>query len=180
MQAALGRALARSGERALRNYVDSISLHISHGEGRDCVTRCLSVFRSRASLPRRRALWCEAFERWRAWDFGQDKNQGLTAVARSVLDYGVVGWLVEGGIQEAPPNTDQAFEQELRALDMRWHASVSAAVSDFFRLLSRHQVLAHARGRSISDVDWLPGPAVYVPAAANDAFTQRRYHWDGQ
>lgn len=178
MQVALGGALARSGESTSRDYVDSISLDSTDEESRECVTHCLSAFRVRAGLPRRRALWRKTFERWLAWDFGRDKGQGLTAVTRSVLDYGAVGWLIEGEAQQVSLDLDQAFEQELRGLDMRWHASVSAAVSDFFRLLSRQQVLAHARDRSTRDADWLPGPAVYVPAAADDAFTRRRY-WKG-
>ncbi|MBL0404041.1 hypothetical protein JKG68_08705 [Microvirga aerilata] len=180
MQAALGRALARSGMRALRDYVESISLHISGGEGRECVTRCLSVFRACAGQSKRHTLWREAFKRWQTWDFGRDEEQGLNTIARSELDYGVVGWLIEGEEQEPCLNLDQAFEQELSELDIQWHASVSTAISGFFRLLSRHQVLAHARRQSTRDADWLPGPSVYVPAAASDVFNQRRYHWDGR
>lgn len=178
MQIALGRALARSGEASFRDYVDSISLDVTDGPSRDCVTRCLSVFRARAGLVRRRALWRVAFERWLAWNFGWNKDQALTAIAMSVLDYGAVGWLIEGEVREASLDLNQAFEQELRDLDVQWHASVSAAVSAFFRLISRHQVLAHAQSRSTHDADWLPGVVVYVPEAADDAFTRRRF-WQG-
>lgn len=178
MQCALGRALARTSEAALSDYVKSISLHISDGEGRACVTRCLSKFRARADLSRRRALWREAYERWRAWGFGSDEGNHLTIVARCELDYGVVGWFVEGAAAEASQDPDQSFEQNLLALDMQWHAAVSAAVSGFFLLLSRHQVLAHAKRSSASGLSWLPGPTVYVPPAV-DTFTRRRYNWDG-
>ncbi len=179
MQVALGRALARSSQGAIQTYVDSISLSTSDSENRKCVTQCLSVFRSQAGAARRRALWRKAFDRWQVWDFAASENRGLTAVARSELDYGVVGWLVEGKPREPSADLEQSFEQDLRALDMEWHASLNAVVSGFFRLISRYQIFAHAIGRSAEDPDWLPGPSIQTPIAATDHFIQQRYHWNG-
>lgn len=181
MQAALGRALARSDEAALQAYVDSIELSTLGGDGRVAVTRCLTVFRGLANARRRRALWRRAFERWRMWDFdvaGRDRN--LNAISTTELDYGVVGWLVEGQPSEAAPDPDAEFAHGLRALDRGWHPSITAAISMFFRLLSRHQITAHAGTKSVDDRDWLPGSAVYVPPAASGRYVQRRYHWNGQ
>ncbi len=179
MQVAFGRALARSEQNALRAYVDSISLSTSDTGMRACVTRCLSEFRARAPEARRRELWSKAFNRWRAWDFGLHEGQELTAIASSALDYAVVGWLIEGELRRSSEDLERSFEQDLQALNMRWHGSSNSAISGFFRLLSRHQVLAHAINRSESDRDWLPGPFVYAPTTAADEFIRRRYHWAG-
>lgn len=178
MQAAFGLALARSSGPALQAYVDSISLSTSDTDIRANVTHCLSVFRALASADRRRALWRAAFERWEAWDFAKNEEQNLTSLARSALDYGVVGWFVEGQPQKSLADLEQTFVDDLRALDMQWHASLSSAVSGFFRLVSRYQVLSHAARRSAGDAGWLPGPSVELPPAATDEFLQRKYRWD--
>ena len=177
IQDALGRALASSSEGALRAYVDSISLDTSPGEGRDYATRCLTVFRASAGLPRRRALWQRAYERWQTWDFGRTEAQNFNGIARCSLDYGVVGWLVEGPTGEELPDADREFERSLEALEAQWHPSLSAATTDFRRLLSRYQVFAHVRALTANRESWLPGSLVHLPAAA-DAFTQRRFRWD--
>lgn len=180
MQAALGHALARSDGPALQAYVESISLDTSDSDTRANVTYCLSVFRVRAGVARRLALWRVAFERWQTWDFARNEGQNLTSLARSALDYGAVGWLIEGRPQMLLADLERSFANDLRSLDMRWHASLSTATSDFFRLVSRHQILAHATRRSAIDTDWLPGSYIDLPAAANEEFIQRRYQWNDQ
>lgn len=179
IQGALGRTLARSDESALAAYVDSISISASDSGMRDCVTYCLATFRARAGAGRRRALWRRAFDRWQDWDFGANEDQGLNAVAQSALDYGVVGWVVEGEPQGSFTDLDRSFQERLRTLDMQWHSSLSSAVSSFLRLVSRYQVFSHAYSQSAASPDWLPGPAVRVPAAAADNFVQQRYRWNG-
>jgi len=177
MQVSLGLALARSNEPALQAYVNSILLSTSDTDTRANVTRCLSEFRVRAGADRRRALWRAAFERWEAWDFATDEGKNLTSIARSAWDYGVVGWLVEGQQQKSLANLEQTFVDDLRALDMQWHFSLSSAVSGFLRLVSRYQVLSHATRRSAGDADWLPGPVVEIPGAVTDEFLQQKYRW---
>ncbi len=178
MQAAFGRALARSNVPALRAYAGSISLGPSDSDIRANVSRCMSVFRAHASADRRHALWHAAFERWRAWNFANDEGQNLTSIARSALDYGVVGWLIEGEPHRSLADLERSFAADLRTLDMQWHASLSAAVSAFLRLVSRHQILAHAASRSAADADWLTGLSSDLPAAATDEFVQQKYRWN--
>jgi hypothetical protein len=178
MQRALGRALARCDADALKGYVDSISLSTTGADMRECVTQCLTVFRGQARSERRRILWRQAFDRWASWNFGANDGDGLTDVGRCELDYGVVGWLVE--CEPSGSNPEQAFEDDLRSLDGQWHRSLSVASSDFFRLLSRFQVTAHARSRTPNCPDWLPGPDLRAPAAAEDPFIQRKYRWNGR
>lgn len=98
--------------------------------------------------------------------------RNLAGIATTELDYAFVGWLVEGQEARATLDPDVKFARGLRELDLGWHASVSAAISTFFRLLSRYQVTAHARGTSLDDDDWLPGPTVYVPPAALEPFVR--------
>jgi hypothetical protein len=179
IQVALGRALARCREKSLQAYVDSISLSTSETDTRELVTLCLQEFRSRARDNVRLALWQKAFHRWERWNFGVIEDQNLVAIARSAIDYAVVGWLVEGEFQKDKESFEQDFEGKLGILNLQWHRSFGSAISSFFRLISRHQVLAHAFGRTQSDPNWLPGPTTYVPAAAADVFVQRRYRWDG-
>lgn len=180
MQESLGRALARASDRALEAYVYSISLSTLGGDGRAAVTGCLAAFRVHADAERRRVLWRSAHERWWAWNFDAgNRDRNLTGIATTELDYAVVGWLVEGhsGIASDP---DAEFARGLHELDLGWHASVSVAISIFFRLLSRYQITAHARGVSPDGDDWLPGPAIHVPPVATEPFVQRRYHWNGE
>lgn len=178
IQVALGLALARGDGKAFQAYISSIYLSGSDADGRECVSRCLAVFRSQAGITRRRTLWRMAFERWDTWDFAAAEKRELTALARSALDYGAVGWLIEGVGRERSTDLDKTFEEALRALDMQWHASLTLAISAFHRLVSRHQVLAHARDHLGEGFDWLPGPSIHLPAAAKDRFIQQRYHWN--
>lgn len=178
IQGALGRALACSSDEALRAYVNSISLDTSPGEGRDYATLCLTVFHARAKLSRRRVLWRRAYDRWQTWDFNRAEGQGFSGIARCIIDYAIVGWLIEGGNLEEIPDIEQVFECNLQAINLHWYPSLSEAATDFRRLISRYQVFAHVRDRPENSTDWLPGPGVRLPLAA-DAFTQRRFRWNG-
>lgn len=175
VQAAIGRALSRCGDGALEDYVSSVPMDSHDGEVRDCLTVALRTFRSRAPAARRLALWRLCHERWVRWDFGAKGGEGLVGVAACSLDYGVVGWIVErsGWMAEDP---EAVFARELRDLERRWHSSLSAAISGFFRIVSRHRLLGHARSCLPRGDDWLPGGPVRVPAAA-DQFVRARYGW---
>lgn len=175
IQSALGRALTRCGPAALRAYVDSMSLGISEDGGRREVTQCLEVFRANSDAGRRRTLWQAAFDRWGTWNYGLKDGTGLTWIARCDLDYGVVGYLIEGSIAESSEDADRRFDRELRHLDTLWHRSHADAQSGFFRLLSEYQIRAHAQNRTAEDADWLPDSRAYRPPALTNAFATRRY-----
>jgi hypothetical protein len=177
IQVALGKALARSEPSSLQAYVNSISLGTSDRDIRENVTRCLSTFRTKAQSVSRLALWRAAFERWNTWNFAIEKETMLSSICRSALDFGVMGWLVEGAHNLPLNDLEQFARDELCELDMEWHASISSAVSSFYRIMSRYQVLAHAERCLKEDVAWLPGPSFYLPSAASDAYLRRRYDW---
>ena len=177
IQGALGRALARSDESALVAYVDSISLKSRRSDGgmRDCVTYCLTTFRARAGAGRRRALWRRAFDRWRDWDFGAKEIKGLNAVARSVS--GLRGrWMGRGRRAARVPHRFQSDRRRrrIRTLDRRWHPSLSAAISSFFRLISRYEVFAHACNRSAIRRIHFRASCSRTSAAARTTFVQRQ------
>lgn len=176
IQVALGKALARSDISSLQAYVNSISLGTSDREIRENVTRCLSIFRTKAQSVRRLALWRAAFERWDTWNFATEDGAMLSNISRSALDYGVMGWLVEGEYNLPFNDLEQFARNELRELDIQWHVSINSAISDFYRIISRYQMWAHAAHCIKEDVAWLPGSSVYLPAAASDAYLQKRYH----
>ncbi len=174
-QTALGLALARSRPAALAAYIDSLPLGTTEEGGRREVTTCLTTFRSHAGPSRRQVLWRAAFERWSTWDYGASADANLTSLARCELDYGVIGWLVEGQALGPFEDAEMRFDRELRLWDARWHSSVSSAHSDVLRLLSEYQLRAHAQRRTARDADWLPDLTIYRPKALEGAFAARRY-----
>ena len=171
IQAAIAAALARSDDTVLRAYVESIELMAADANSRAIVTACLTLFRRLAHANRRRQLWRHAYDRWLSWNFGENEGTNLTAVAQSVLDYAVVGWFVEF---ERPGDPDSELARGLAESELRWHASASAATSEFFRLLSRHHLTSQSQGRSAEDPLWLPDISPSLPPAVN-AFVRRRY-----
>ena len=175
MQAALGEALTRCRPAALKAYVGSISLDRSAQGCRTSVTDCLTVFRANACLSRRHILWRAAFDRWEAWNFEIGEERPLTEIARCTLDYGIVGWLVEGESLGPPEAPDHRFARELGDLDVQWHRSSTSARSGFLRLLSRHQILAHAASVTTLQTDWLPDGSNYQPSGGVNAFAAQRY-----
>ncbi|MDX8450810.1 hypothetical protein [Mesorhizobium captivum] len=85
-------------------------------------------------------MWGKAFKRWQEWDFGASDGQELVKTAESEIDYAVAGSLIEGGDSLASSDPDLEFGTSFRGLETSWHATVTAAVTGFFRLLSRYEL----------------------------------------
>ncbi|MDP3600146.1 MAG: hypothetical protein Q8R85_03140 [Bosea sp. (in: a-proteobacteria)] len=173
-QSVLGRALARSDRSAVEAYVDSVELAGTDEANRQATTRCLETFRKTAGIGRRLVLWRRAFDRWTAWDFQASEDKHLSSIGRSELDFAVVGWLVEGDSRPTMSALEQAFAEDLNALDREWHRSISHVTSRFFRLLSRFQPFAHSCSRSTADPGWVIG-STYYPSATRDALVQAKF-----
>ncbi|SAY46716.1 hypothetical protein [Komagataeibacter rhaeticus] len=178
MQIAIGQALAHVDQRACQDYVYSISLDNDSVENQECVERCLSVFKRSTTRARRCILWRCAFECWQNWNFGIEKNNNLTAISRSALDYAVVGWLVEGEEKKTLSDIERSFEKKFRTFELQWHKSETAVTSGFFRLLSQYQIKRHAIDQSVNDLYWLPKSIVYTPEAVDSDFTRAKYSYD--
>jgi hypothetical protein len=174
LQFSLGRALARGDEAVLSAYVDSLVLDGSSDEGgRSAVTTCLEAFRDKAGPARRNVLWHSAFRRWTEWDFGRSKDGGLNDVVRTLLDYAIVGWLVEGELGEI--TAEDAFVAEMEMVETEWHPSVISAVSGHYRALSRYQVRAHAEKVRQDSCRWLPLGDWLMPHWTSDGFAMAPY-----
>ena len=164
LQTPLGLALADLADSAIGTYIETISLTTEPAQGRLLVAECLSAFRQKAPLDRRKALWQLAHSRWRKWGFGvADANQYLFAIGFSELDFAVVGYAAECmDIVERDAEINGLFS-ELNRVECDWHASLSHSVSAWNRALSRMQPYAHASHvLESSRDDWLATSA-YEP-----------------
>lgn len=174
-QVPLGRALARSTEAAALAYVDSISLTTS-GIGRSAVALCMSAFRAAASDHLRRRLWQFAHDRWRRWNFDPGEGRELANIARSELDFGVVGWFIVSMSPAGLAAEIDAFPDRLRALENMWHSSATALRGATNRLLSAHQLFAHASHCTQNPgADWLPSDVTYIPETLKSPYARARH-----
>ncbi|MBZ5762072.1 hypothetical protein LAV84_23165 [Rhizobium sp. VS19-DR104.2] len=177
MQSAIAKALSRCSNRAIEAYVKSFELNITNDQTRAVVTRCFMEFRKHADLKHRKTLWSSALRRWGEWNFGSDSGEGLISLARTALDYGVVGALVEGDMGALLDDIESDFQGRFESLKRHWHPSVTSATSGFLRLISHYQLLAHAIRQKADSAEWLPGQQLYIPKAAESTYVQKRYGW---
>lgn len=166
IQPALGTALAGASNEALEAYVASIS---NTGDfARLQLADALGVFRNKAPLPVRQRVWTAAFRRWEAWNFGcDDEMRGLFHVARSSFDYPVMGYLTECLSTEARANMNAELEARAANIERAWHSGVTSAMSERFKLISIHQLLAHAETVTAGAPEWLAGDPLYKPTWEN-------------
>lgn len=179
MQLSLGQALARASTAAIQAYVDAIDLNNGHVSSQT-VTYCLSEFRSHAPTELRMVLWSRAYERWDTWNFGEADGQYLIAPARSVLDFAVMGWLLECAPGDFVQGQIAAFDAQLQEIDAKWHASVTMFRSAVNRLRSRFLLFCHAMTMDAGNLDWLADASQDLPNALTNAYVKARYanYWD--
>ncbi|MHB1937186.1 MAG: hypothetical protein ACYCOR_11445 [Acidobacteriaceae bacterium] len=179
MQLPLGQALAGAAPAAVQAYVDTIELNAGDAS-MQAIAVCLSEFRRHASTQLRCALWSRAYERWDAWNFGMADGQNLISPARSVLDFAVMGWLLECAPGDFKHTQIAAFESRLRAIDTEWHASVTSFFSAVNRLRSRHLQFNHSITMDAGSLDWLAAASPNLPDEFTNACYKARYanHWD--
>ena len=161
IQYALGRALARSPDSALKSYVEAIELTTPQAHGRAQVAGCLEAFRHHASSARRQVLWRAAFDRWADWDFGDDDSP--SPMSHSELDYAVAAWLIEFADGPFLASEMSSFETRLRALEASWHPSGVKLIAKYNRLLSRYRMIAFADRRRATAGSWLLGSETFLP-----------------
>jgi hypothetical protein len=145
LQEPLGEAMAVSPPDIVRSYVNSHVMETALDESRVAVGVCLRAFRSKGSQSQRLVLWETAFRRWDTWTSVAGSTDGnMTATAQSVLDFAVVGHIVE-----AMPATDVAAEMEriataYKSATLAWHSSHVDFRTSGYRLLTRYQPFAYA------------------------------------
>ena len=175
----LGLALVEAPESAVQAYVDSIILfpkRLGVDEGRRNVATCLRVFKSEASLDRRKRLWQLAHERWLAWDFdAANSHTQLLGMCWSEIDYAVVGFSMECLDEAERAQTLTDILTLLSTLEEGWHKSERDIKSAWFRLLSRLQPHAFAMILQSSPDDWLPEKQGYLPQIGHSEYLTLRY-----
>lgn len=175
LQPSLGEALAQAPEHAIDPYIRAIHLYPKRPgphPGRGGVADCLRVFRARAELDRRVALWTSAHRRWLEWDFARgDPNQHVLWICACDLDYALVGYALECMDNATREAAVQEIRNKLQTVDQQWHVSVTDMFSAWNRLLSKLQPYARAFAVSGNEEDWLSTNQVCWPFDPN----QNRY-----
>ena len=166
LQSALGAALAVAPDSAIESYVSAIWLYPSQpgsrmGQG---TVDCLTEFRTKAPVERRKALWTAAHVRWLAWNFNAaDPNQHMFWIGRCDLDFALVGYALECMSGAEREGTIQTIGKELLALDQKWYASQTDIITAWNRVLSRLQPYAWASTLSPDGSEWLADNRVCYP-----------------
>jgi hypothetical protein len=148
LQTPLGRALARTSPLAVSAYVDALTLmrcQTPGDERRKAVSSCLAAFHANAAFNLRQELWRAAYARWRSWRFdAADPNAHMHAVQWSELDYAVSAYFIECASPNELAEALSSLQERLSSMENQWHSSRSHCTSEWFRLLSEFQPIAHA------------------------------------
>ncbi len=174
IQRPLGKALASASTPAIHAYVDSVDMADNEGCAR-AIAICLAEFRNIGSAEQRCALWSRAYERWDMWGFGLKNDRYITKPSQSVLDFAVVGWLLECATDKFIQTEIAALEERIRVLETEWHASLTAFKSALNLLLSRYFIFCHAYHMSAESENWLSNFEQSPPAALSSAYGSARY-----
>ena len=148
LQTTLGRALARTSPLAVSAYVDALTLSRCQTPGderRKAVSSCLAAFHANADFNLRQELWRAAYARWRSWRFdAADPNAHMHAVQWSELDYAVSAYFIECTSANELAEALSSVQERLGGIEGQWHSSRSHCTSEWFRLLSEFQPIAHS------------------------------------
>ncbi|AIC30009.1 hypothetical protein IE4771_PB00281 (plasmid) [Rhizobium etli bv. mimosae str. IE4771] len=145
IQHALGQALPRCTDIALRAYVDSINLSTPTAHGRIEVAVCLSEFSATASMEARRSLSRRAWDRWTIWNFGVEGNDETATADKSELDYAVLMWLGSFEDKESVTQEMQRVESEFLLIEKDWHSDIMGLQRKVSRLTARWKIYAIAQ-----------------------------------
>ncbi len=152
----LGRALGQLPVNCAEEYIQAINPWSYQGSGRQAVSECLREFRSVASSEDQKSVWKAAYNCWTSYDFGKGSlNEHLPSEQVTCLDFAVVGYFVDCFTLEQLDALLAELYDQVRDLPLTWFADMAACSSEFLRLMSRLQPLAHARTIQGSDADWL-------------------------
>lgn len=161
----LGLALARLPVDRAISYIDAIEPRASSLRGRDDVANCMRAFRTGASPEHQKSVWKRAHERWKADRFGQSEiHPHLMEEGFSRLDYAVVGYFVQNFTTAELEKLLEDFNRSALRIEHTWFLSLFECRSEYFRVLSELQPVAHACAILCEEMDWL--------------MTDRRYGFD--
>ncbi len=178
IQRSLGRAIAVVDDTASQAYIDTLPLHWPNENGREAVSECLRAFRTAATEDHRRRVWTQAYARWEAWRFdAANPIADLMKIALSVLDYAVVGYVVECLDEKEQRDRLLTINAKLGVCADIWHNDLSACLSEWNRLLSELQPLMHAAAAIQTGADWLMKGRQYFPFDPQvDRYAAMKFH----
>lgn len=175
IQSAIGRTLSGASASILQGYLTPLSMDDHSSQA---VTQAFEAFRSSAPETARRALWAIAFKRWQDWDFGTtEESKCLFRVARSALDFAVVGYFVECVDSQGRDAFAANLARRAQALEHAWHPSESPLLTERLKLISTYQLLAHAESVISNQSSWLPSDTLYRPGW-EDGSLYRSFKYD--
>lgn len=168
LQRPLGSALSKISYDAGRVYINSIALRssaFSHPDGcRDAVSVCLREFSDKASPEHRAKLWHQAYKRWNSWQFKTlTAGTYLSEINRSSLDFAIASYardILSAGERAAEI---EKLQTQFIEIEQEWYRSETDLINEFNRLLSIHQIYAHAQHASDRNLDAIPDKLMYYP-----------------
>lgn len=163
LQVPLGEALSNTSLDVIQRYVDSHEKAPALDAARIAVSNCLRAFGARASPTQRLLLWESAFRQWEVWISDVANADGnLTDIARNVLDYAVVGFLVESMTETAATSEKNKISAAYLSTVQEWHPSVVDFNTVKNRRLSQYQLYAHAESCRTTPTDFLGSIKYFV------------------
>ena len=164
LQPALGASMVKSSPDIKSSYIKAIALHEYHGKCRKAVTICLSAFQEQASPDERKNMWYIAFRRWDEWNFGLSHAENcLTCMAVCDLDFALIGYFVECLPQSALSHELEVAYSALSNCLNTWHKDGSAYNTEWFRALSRWQIMIYASTVRNGEQPWELPKQYFLP-----------------
>ncbi|MFY2036595.1 hypothetical protein ACOTDT_23860 [Achromobacter xylosoxidans] len=175
IQPALGRSLSGASVSALEGYLTPLSME---DFSRPAVTVALEAFKNCASETVRKVMWAMAFKRWQDWAFGTtEESTSLFRVTTSALDFAVVGYFIECADSQERAAFAADLARRAQAMEHDWHPNESPMLTERFKLISSHQLLAHAESVVSNQQSWLPSDTLYRPSW-EDGSLYRSFKYD--
>jgi len=168
LQRPLGSALSKISHDAGCVYIDSIELRssgLSHPDRcRDALSVCLREFSEKASPEHRAEIWHQAYKRWNSWQFKTlTAGTYLSEINRSSLDFAVVSYARDILSARERETEIEKLQTQFIDTEQEWYRSETDIINEFNRLLSIHQIYAHAQHASDRTLDAIPDTLMYYP-----------------
>ncbi|MEX5567072.1 hypothetical protein Q1J55_04530 [Pseudomonas syringae] len=173
LQRGLGRVLALVSTEHLKRYVDTLGITHSPDCG-EVITVCLETLQANASHEIRVMCWHFAYERWEQWQAGLTNDNPGLGRQTSIVDYAVIGWLVEGCHDKQLGEWLEQMSLELQRLQQRWFSSKGEFDIALDKLRLRYR-LYHAALRGRHSGSWSAELSTEIPDAISSPYWQSRW-----
>ncbi|PHN48351.1 hypothetical protein ALQ76_03321 [Pseudomonas syringae pv. atrofaciens] len=173
LQKGLGRVLAVVSSEHLKRYVDSLDI-IHSPDCAEQITVCLKTLQANASYETRVVCWHFAYDRWVQWQVGLTNDNSGSGRQTSIVDYAVIGWLVEGCHDKQLREWLEQMNLELQRLPQRWFSSKEEFDIALDKLRLRYRMY-HAALRGRHSGSWSAELSTEIPNAISLPYWQSRW-----